>query len=115
MARRSSFARPPRTRSRAGRRFLVAGINEGGHQGDVDNFHDRFSAKRRAQILMGETDNGSIGSGWHTLENPPGSKAPSRAASQNPHSTVRRAPATAGRWVQVATAVSRKPAITAPA
>lgn len=61
-----------------GRRFLVAGINEGGHQGDVDNFHDRFSAKRRAQIVMGDTDNGSIGSGWHTLENPPGSKAPYR-------------------------------------
>ena len=57
-----------------GRRFLVKGINEGGHQGDVDNFHDRFSAKPRTQIVMGESDNGSIGSGWHTLENPPGSK-----------------------------------------
>jgi hypothetical protein len=58
-----------------GRRFLVAGINEGGHQGDVDNFHDRFSATHRTQIVMGETDLGSIGSGWHTLENPPSAKA----------------------------------------
>ena len=54
------------------RRFLVPGINEGGHQGDVDNFHDRFSAKKRAEIAMGESDQGSIGSGWHTLERPPG-------------------------------------------
>lgn len=58
-----------------GRRFLVQGINEGGHQGDVDNFHDRFSAKRTTTVVMGESDKGSIGSGWHTLENPPGAKA----------------------------------------
>jgi GT2 family glycosyltransferase len=57
------------------RRFLVAGINEGGHQGDVDNFHDRFSAQRRAAIAMGTSDKGSIGSGWHTLEQPPGAVA----------------------------------------
>ncbi len=60
------------------RRFLVPGINEGGHQGDVDNFHDRFSATRRSAIAMGVTDKGSIGSGWHTLENPPGAAAPYR-------------------------------------
>jgi GT2 family glycosyltransferase len=60
------------------RRFIVEGINEGGHQGDVDNFHDRFSAARRAAFAMGENDVGSIGSGWHTLENPPGAAAPYR-------------------------------------
>ncbi|MGE3171940.1 MAG: glycosyltransferase family 2 protein [Planctomycetota bacterium] len=58
-----------------GRRFLVAGINEGGHQGDVDNFHDRWSAKSRAAIAMGDTDEGSIGSGWHPFEKPPGADA----------------------------------------
>lgn len=57
------------------RRFLVPGINEGGHQGDVDNFHDRHSAQRRQAIVMGESDKGSIGSGWHTLEKPPGAVA----------------------------------------
>ncbi|MBK8099805.1 MAG: glycosyltransferase family 2 protein [Planctomycetes bacterium] len=56
-----------------GRRFIVAGINEGGHQGDVENFHDRFSSKPVPAIRMGETDQGCLGSGWHTLENPPGS------------------------------------------
>ena len=59
-------------------RFLVAGINEGGHQGDVDNFHDRFSCQRTDAIRMGENDVGSIGSGWHVLENPPGALRPYR-------------------------------------
>jgi hypothetical protein len=54
------------------RRFIVPGINRGGSQGDVENFHDRFSAQKRAAIVMGESDKGSIGSGWHALENPPG-------------------------------------------
>jgi GT2 family glycosyltransferase len=60
------------------RRFIVAGINEGGHQGDVENFHDRFSAKRQSALKMGETDQGCLGSGWHTLENPPGAVQPYR-------------------------------------
>ena len=55
-----------------GRRFIVPGINEGGHQGDVESFHDRFSASRRQGIVMGESDDGCLGSGWHTLEKPPG-------------------------------------------
>lgn len=53
-------------------RFIVKGINEGGHQGDVESFHDRFSATPRDAIRMGATDQGCLGSGWHTLENPPG-------------------------------------------
>ncbi len=54
------------------RRFIVDGINEGGHQGDVDNFHDRFSAVRQDRIDMGTSDDRTLGSGWHTLEQPPG-------------------------------------------
>ena len=30
--------------------LLIEGINEGGHQGDVDHFHDRFSASPQTAI-----------------------------------------------------------------
>jgi hypothetical protein len=43
----------------------------GANHGDLDNFHDRFSAQKRAEMVMGESDKGSLGSGWHMLENPP--------------------------------------------
>jgi hypothetical protein len=58
--------------------FILPGINEGGHQGDVDCFHDRSSAQPSPAIRMGESDWGSLGSGWHGVENPPGAVQPYR-------------------------------------
>lgn len=52
--------------------FIMPGINEGGHQGDVSCFHDRYSARSSTAIVMGDSDNGCLGSGWHTVEQPPG-------------------------------------------
>lgn len=60
------------------RRFVVPGVNEGGHQGDVDRFYDRHSAKPRTSLQMGSTDDGTIGTGWHVVEHPPGCPAPYR-------------------------------------
>ena len=54
------------------RKLLVSGVVEGGHQGDVESFHDRFSAVPRDAIVMGDTDSGAIGSGWHPVERPEG-------------------------------------------
>jgi len=59
-------------------RFVVPGVNEGGHQGDVDRFYDRHSAKPRAALAMGSTDDGTIGTGWHVTESPPGCPKPYR-------------------------------------
>lgn len=76
--RRRRTQRLRRVAPEVARRFIVPGINEGGHQGDVENFHDRFSARRQAAVAMGRTDQGCLGSGWHTREHPPGAEAPYR-------------------------------------
>ena len=59
-------------------RLLEPGMGEGGHQGDVGVFHDRFSATPRSSITIGETDTDCLGSGWHGVEHPPGAVAPYR-------------------------------------
>ena len=53
-------------------------MGEGGHQGDVGVFHDRFSAKSKSQITIGDNDTDCLGSGWHGVEHPPGAVAPYR-------------------------------------
>lgn len=58
--------------------FILPGLNEGGHQGDVDCFQDRFSAAPGASIVMGTSDQKALGSGWHALEHPPGATQPYR-------------------------------------
>jgi hypothetical protein len=60
------------------RRFMLAGINEGGHQGDVERYYDRHSAKARACFQMGKDDDGVLGAGWHGVEHPPGAVQPYR-------------------------------------
>lgn len=58
--------------------FILPGLNEGGHQGDVDCFQDRFSAAPGSSIVMGTSDQEALGSGWHALEQPPGAAQPYR-------------------------------------
>lgn len=78
MKRRRQVQRGRKVTPEAIRRFIVPGVNEGGHQGDVDRFYDRHSAKPRTQLAMGSTDDGTIGTGWHVVEQPPGSPQPYR-------------------------------------
>ena len=59
-------------------RFILPGLNEGGHQGDVDSFYDAFSARPVSAIRMGQSDRGSLGSGWHGVEQPAGAAQPYR-------------------------------------
>lgn len=78
MLRRRKVQKMRRVAPEEVRRFILPGVNEGGHQGDVDRFHDRHSATPRAQLRMGDTDDGTIGTGWHVVENPPGAVQPYR-------------------------------------
>ncbi len=54
------------------KRHIIPGLNEGGHQGDVEAYYDRHSAKSSDRLRMGESDQGSLGAGWHCVEQPPG-------------------------------------------
>lgn len=56
----------------------VQGAYEGGFQGDVDAVHDRHSAKRASAIAMGSSDFGTLGSGWHAVEQDAASREPFR-------------------------------------
>ena len=58
--------------------LLLPGVYEGGHQGDVMVFHDRFSAAPKHDIVIGDSDRDCLGSGWHGIEHPEGSHAPYR-------------------------------------
>jgi hypothetical protein len=60
------------------RPFILPGLNEGGHQGDVDCFQDRFSAAPGSSIVMGTSDQKALGAGWHAVEQPPGAAQPYR-------------------------------------
>ncbi|MEE2886690.1 MAG: glycosyltransferase family 2 protein, partial [Planctomycetota bacterium] len=59
-------------------RLMEPGMGEGGHQGDVGVFHDRFSATPKSEITIGDNDSDCLGSGWHGVEQPPDAVAPYR-------------------------------------
>jgi GT2 family glycosyltransferase len=59
-------------------RLIQPGYGEGGHQGDVGIFQDRFSAVAKSEITIGTNDHDCLGSGWHGVEQPPGAVAPYR-------------------------------------
>lgn len=58
--------------------LLLPGMYEGGHQGDVMIFHDRFSAAPKQEIVVADSDRDCLGSGWHGIEHPAGSPDPYR-------------------------------------
>lgn len=60
------------------KRLVQPGLTEGGHQGDVGIFHDRFSATAKSEIIIGTSDRDCLGSGWHGVEQPPGAVGPYR-------------------------------------
>jgi hypothetical protein len=61
--------RVARSRPAVHRRWHQRGRTSGRRR----QLHDRSSAQRRPVVKMGQSDQGCLGSGWHTLENPPGS------------------------------------------